>query len=46
MQELDDEEYKAESVEDDDSKVGDAVSWALATNIVDVLCYAAICPEE
>ena len=46
IQELDDEEYKANSVEDDDSKVGDAVSWALTANIVDILHYAAVCPEE
>ena len=46
MQELDDEEYKAKRIKDDDSKVGDSVSWALTTNILDILHYAAICPEE
>ena len=46
MQHLDDEKYKAKSAGDDDGKVGDAVSWALTTNIEDILCNAVICPEE
>ena len=46
MQEMDGKKYKANTAEDDDGKVGDAVSWALTTNIVDILYNAAICPEE
>ena len=46
MQHLDDEKYKAKSAGDDDGKVGDAVSWALTTNFVDILHNATICPDE